>query len=68
MYGLTCSSNSKEPPYNAGDQIWIPGLGSSSGEENGNPLRYSCLENSIDREAWRATIHEVTKSQTQLSN
>ena len=34
------------------------------GEENGNPLQYSCLENSIDREAWQVTVREVSKSQT----
>ena len=46
----------------------IPGLGSSSGEGNGNPLQYSCLENSMDREAWRAIVCGVAKSQTQLSD
>ena len=46
----------------------IPGLGRSPGESNGNPLQYSCLENPTDRGAWRATVHGVTKSQTQLSN
>ena len=45
----------------------IPGLGRSSGGGNGNPLQYSCLENSIDREALWATVHGVTKSWTQLS-
>ena len=44
--GLLCSSNSKEPACNAGDQCSIPGLGGSSGEGNGNPLQYYCLENS----------------------
>ena len=48
--GLPCSSNGKELAYDAGDQGSIPGLGSSSGEGNGNPLQYSCLENPIDRE------------------
>ena len=52
----------------AGDQGSIPGLGSSSGEGNGNPLQYSCLENSKDREAWRTTVHGVAKSQTRLSD
>ena len=52
----------------AGDQGSIPGLGSSSREGNGNPLQYTCLENSMDREAWRATVCEVTKSWTQLSD
>ena len=40
----------------------IPGSGRSPGEENGNPLQYSCLENSMDRGAWWATVHGVTKS------
>ena len=66
--GVLCSSNRKESACNARDQSSIPGSGRSSGERNGNPLRYSCLENSTDREAWRATVHGVTKSQTQVSN
>ena len=45
----------------------IPGLGRSPGGRNGNPLQYSCLENSIDRGSCRATVHWVTKSQTQLN-
>ena len=45
----------------------VPGLGTSPGEENGNPLQYTCLENSMDRGAQRATVHGVTKSQTQLN-
>ena len=44
----------------------IPGLGRSPGVGNGNPLQYSCLENSMDREAWRATVHKIAKSWTQL--
>ena len=61
----------KNLPANAGDTGdagLIPGLGRSPGEGNGNPLQYSCLENPLDREAWQATVHGVTKSQTQLSN
>ena len=46
----------------------IPGLGRSLGEGNGYPLQYSGLENSMDREAWRATVHGVSKSWTQLSD
>ena len=68
---LVCGSVDKESTFNAGDQGSIPGLGSFSGEANGNPLQYSCLENSraeMDREAWRATVHGVTKRQTRLSN
>ena len=51
----------KSPTANAGDVGSIPGLGRSLGEENGNPLQYSCLENSMDREDWRATVHGITK-------
>ena len=43
-----------------------PGSGISSGVGNSNPLQYSCLENSMGRETWQATIHVATKSQTQL--
>ena len=50
-----------------GDTSLIPGLGRSPGEGNGNPLQYSCLENPMDRGAWRATVHGVAKSRTQLS-
>ena len=57
----------KNPPANAGVTGLIPGLGRSHGVGNGNPLQYSCLENSMDRGAWRATVHGVTKSLTQLS-
>ena len=46
---------------NAGDVGSVPGLGRSPGEGNGNPLQYSCLEKPMDREAWRATVHGVTK-------
>jgi len=49
---------------NAGDLGLIPGLGRSPGEGNGNPLQYSCLENSMDGGAWWATVHGVAKSQT----
>ena len=63
-YRLSCSSNGKESACDAGDQGSIPGLGSSSGEGTGNPLQYSCLENSMDREAWWATVHGVAKSRT----
>ena len=58
----------KESACNAGDLGSIPGSGRSPGEGNGNPLQYSCLENSMDRGAQRTTVHGVTKSQTGLSN
>ena len=51
----------KNPPANAGDAGAIPGLGISLGVGNGNPLQYSCLENPMDREAWLATVHELSK-------
>ena len=47
----------------AGDAGSVPGLGRSHGEENGNPLQYSCLENSIDKGAWWVTVHGTTKSE-----
>ena len=50
-----------------GDPGSIPGSGRALGEGTGNPLQYSCLENSMDRGAWRATVHGVAKSQTRLS-
>ena len=52
---------------NEGDPGLIPGLGRPSGEGNGNPLQYSCLENSMDRGAWWATVHWIAKNQTRLS-
>ena len=55
----------KNMPANA-DASSLPGLGRSFGGGNGNPLQYFCLENPMDRRAWRATVHRVTKSQTQL--
>ena len=53
----------KNPSVNAGDirHVLIPGLGRSPGEEHGNPLQYSCLENPIDRAGWRATVYGVAK-------
>ena len=45
----------------------IPGLGKLPGRGKGNPLQYPCLENPMDREAWWATVHSITKSQSQLS-
>ena len=54
---------------NAGDERdagLIPGSGSTPGGRHGNPFQYSCLENPMDRGAWWATVHGVTKSQTRL--
>ena len=61
----------KNLPANAGDARdsgLIPGLGRSLGVGNGNPLQYSWLENSMDRGAWRATVHGRVKSWTRLSD
>ena len=52
----------KNPPANTGDRSLIPGSGRSPGVENGNPLQYSCLENSMDRRAWWPAVCGVTKS------
>ena len=57
----------KSPPANAGDLTntgSTPGLRSSPGEGNGNPLQYSCLENPMDKGAWWTTVHRVAKSRT----
>ena len=62
--GFPGGSDGKESACNSGDPGSIPGWGRSLGEENSNPLQYSCLENSIDRGAWWATVHRVTKDQT----
>ena len=61
-------SVSKASAYNAGDPGSIPGSGRSPGEGNGNPLKFSCLENPVDGGAWKAAVHGVAKSQTQLSD
>ena len=60
------SSAGKESSCNAGELGSIPGSRRSPGEENGIPLQYSCQQNPLDRGAWRAIVHEVTKSQTGL--
>ena len=61
-------SDGKEFACNAGDLGSISGSGRSPGGGHGNPLQYSCLENSMDRGAWWATVHRVAKSQTGLSS
>ena len=57
-----CGAMDKNLPANARDKGLIPGLGRSPGKGNGNPCQYSCLENSMERGAWLATVHGVTKS------
>ena len=61
----------KNPAANAGDERdlgLIPGLGRSPGRGHGNPLQYSCLENPMDRGAWKAAVHGVARSWTRLSD
>ena len=65
--GVPGGSDSKESACYAGDPGSIPGLGGSLGEGNGYPLQYSCLDNFMDRGAWCATAHGVTKSWTHLN-
>ena len=67
IQGFPGRLSSKESAYNAGDEGLIPGQGKSPGGGNSNPLQYSCLGNSLDRGAWRATVRGVTKSRTWLS-
>ena len=64
--GFPGGSDSKEAACNAGDLGLIPGFGIFPGEENGNSLQYSCLENFMDSGAWRATVPGVAKSWARL--
>ena len=64
--GFPGGSDHKESACNAGDVGLIPGLGRFPGEGNGYPLQYPCLENSMDRGTWWATVHGIANSQTQL--
>ena len=66
IMGFPGGSDSKESACSAEDPGSIPGSGRPPGEANGYPHQYSCLENPMDRGAWQATVHGVTKSQTQL--
>ena len=61
------SSVGKESACNAGDLSSIPGLGRSPGEGNGNPFLYFCLENPMDRGAWWAIVHGVTRVRHDLA-
>ena len=67
MGGFPCGSDVEESACNAGNPGLISGSGRSPGG-NDNPLQDSCLENSMDKEAWRAKVHGVTKSRTRLSD
>ena len=66
--GFPGGSDSKASVYNVGDPDSVPGLRRSPGEGNGNLLQYSCLKNSVDGVAWKATVHGIAKSRTRLSN
>ena len=66
--GFPGGSDGKESACNAGDLGSIPESGRYPGEEHGNPLQYSGLENRMNRGDWWATVHGVAKSRTQLSN
>ena len=68
VMGFPGGSEGKESAHNAGDLGLIPGWGRSPGEADGYPLQYSCLEDSMDRGAWRATVQGVAKSQKRLSD
>ena len=63
-----CGSDGKESACGARDPGWIPESERSPGEGNGNPLQYSCLENSVDRVACWATVHGIAKSWTRLKD
>ena len=63
---LSDGSDGKETARKIGDLVLTPGLGRSPGDGNGNPLQYSCLENSMDQGAWRAVADGVTESDTTL--
>ena len=68
ILGFPDGSDGKVSAHNEGELGLIPGLGRSPGEGNGNPLQYSCLENSMDGGAWWATVCGVAKSRTRLSD
>ena len=68
LKSLPGRSDSKESACNAGDLGLIPGMGRSPGGGHGNPLQYSCLENPVDRGAWRVTVRGETESQTRLND
>ena len=64
MRATSGGSDGKESACYVGDAGWIPESGKSPGEEHGNTLQYSCLENSMDRAAWWAPVYRVAKGQT----
>ena len=68
VMGFPGGSDGEEPTCDTGDPGSVPGLGRSPGEGHGNRLQYSCLGNPMDRGAWWAIVHGVTKSQTRPNN
>ena len=68
VLGFPGGSEVNASACNAGDLGLIPGLGISPGEGNGNPLQYTCLKNPMDRGAWWAAVHDLTKTWTRLSD
>ena len=68
LLGFPGGSHDKESATSAGDLGWIPELGRSPGEGNGYPLQYSCLENSMGRGVWQATVRGVAKGETRPSD
>ena len=68
MQVFSGGSDGKASVCNAGDLGLIPGWGRSPGDEDGYPLQYSCLEDSMDRGAWQATVQGVAKSRKRLND
>ena len=66
--GFRGGSDGKESSCNARDPGSVPGWGRFTGKENGNPLQYSCLENTMNREAWQAMFHGVAKTHDWATN
>ena len=66
LYGASMVAQHKETACSAGEEDSVPGLGRPPGGGHGNPLQYYCLENSMDRGAWWATVYRFVKSQTQV--
>ena len=64
LFGQPNGSEGKESAYDARDMAVVPGSGRSPGGENGNPLKYSGLENPTDRRSWWSIVHGVTKDKT----
>ena len=67
-WGFPGGTDSKQSACKVGDLGLIPRSGRSPGEGNGNPFQYSCLENSMDRGAWWATVHGIAKNWTPLND